>query len=108
MAGTGKRGDCKKPLIWGNTRYFGKYGFIPRKGAKPLKKINIRELEMHTGSTEKGKVIVVDLTKQGYDKLLGSGRPTKKYAITVDSASAGAIEKVAAAALVFLLLLKLF
>ena len=96
MAGTGKREDVKKPSIWGDTKYFGKYGFLPRKNAKPQKKINIKDLEVQTAGIEKGKVISIDLASQGYDKLLGSGKPSKKYMVTVDSASAGAIEKIAA------------
>ena len=28
MAGSGKRADSKKPSIWKDKRYFGKFGFI--------------------------------------------------------------------------------
>jgi len=34
MAGTGKRGDAKKPSIQKNKKYFGKYGFKSLKKRK--------------------------------------------------------------------------
>ena len=47
--------------------------------------------------SEAVNVYKVDLTKLGYDKLLGTGQVTKKLEITVKYASPKALEKVNAA-----------
>ena len=91
-AGTGKRGDVKKPSIWKNTKYFGKFGF-KKKNQIEILAINIRELEQMTIETTKE----LNLKELGYNKLLGTGTPTKAYKIKVEYASAKAIEKIKAA-----------
>ena len=48
-------------------------------------------------ATKKGKVVSVDLNKMGYDKLLGTGSTEKTYKLTVNSASAKAVEKIKSA-----------
>lgn len=70
--------------------HFGDYGFKrPQSVVKKVKAINVGQLEeMFPGKKE------IDLRKQGYSKLLGSGRIKTKIKIKVDSASSKAIEKI--------------
>ncbi|MBI2142064.1 uL15 family ribosomal protein [Candidatus Woesearchaeota archaeon] len=100
-AGTGKRADSKKPSIW-KLQYFGRKGFIPHaKNKEKTAAVNIADIEEHlpklikenTAKEENGKYSI-DLGKNGYNKLLGKGKVTKKMVIKVASASAGAIEAV--------------
>jgi large subunit ribosomal protein L15 len=67
---------------------------------KPLG-INVYEIDEHAdawvkaGDAKKeGDTIVVDLGALGFDKLLGSGRVTRKFRITVDSATEHAKGKI--------------
>lgn len=97
-AGQGKKAKQKKPRIWKNTKYLGKYGF-KRNVTKPeVKTINISDIEKGIGSKfdikPKKGVYVIDLKKLGYDKLLGSGQVNEKFKITANKASKGAIKKV--------------
>ena len=103
MAGTGKRGDVKKPSIATIKNYFGVHGFhsINR---KDYTTINLNTLvSLLPGfietkvATKKGDVYVIDLSKTKYTKLLGSGSISVALDISVSTASARAIEKVAAA-----------
>lgn len=103
MAGTGKRGDAKKPSIWGE-RYFGKFGFIKKNQKEKIVALNLvdieRKLDFWVGkklvSVENG-VFVVDSVKLGFNKVLGSGRLSKKLKISCPFFSAGAVEKIKAA-----------
>lgn len=57
---------------------------------------SIRDLDdlfARIGTTESGKKSI-DLTSNGYDKLLGGGSTDKPYTIKVERATASAIEKV--------------
>ncbi|PIN86484.1 50S ribosomal protein L15 [Candidatus Woesearchaeota archaeon CG10_big_fil_rev_8_21_14_0_10_44_13] len=99
MAGTGKRGDSRKPSIW-TTDYFGKKGF-KKKNKQALNPINIKTIEERIVSWAdekkaemKGGDYHVDLGKLGYNKLIGSGRLTKKIHIVVERATEGAIAAV--------------
>ncbi len=103
MAGTGKRGDAKKPSVQKNKKYFGKYGFksLKNKKSKQLKKINIEMLEEQLPkllkkkkAEKKGDIIFIDLKKLGYNKLLGSGKSKSKLEINVNYASKKAVEKI--------------
>lgn len=103
-AGTGKRGDQRKPCFWGGKPYFGKSGFVSKSRAPKIHAINIKTVEDVLPSWErkslvekKGDSYVIDLGRLGYNKLLGTGKCTKKLVITVDFASPGAVEKVKAA-----------
>src|SRR3989344_411779 len=91
MAGSGKRADQKKPSILKEygTAYFGKKGFASRSNKIKIKSINIGDLENRLLT-----LIKIDLSKLKYNKLLGSGKITKKFEINVDHASKGAIEKI--------------
>ncbi len=101
MAGTGKRADTKKPSISDNySTYFGKHGFH-KKNARIVKSVNISyfqqkidKLASQSLITEKGGVYTVDLSKLGFDKLLGAGNLSKKINFTAKYASPSAVEKV--------------
>ena len=97
-AGSGKRGDTKKPSIWGGN-YFGKHGFNSR--LKKLNIINFKEIEIKLPqfikrglAKENRGVFEIDLTKVGYDKVLSTGKITKKLNLKVKSFSKSAAEKI--------------
>jgi large subunit ribosomal protein L15 len=99
-AGSGKRGDAKKPVIWGS-KYFGKKGFISKKPGLNKKTINIKELEIKIPSWIKKGLIKqnkdiyeIDLNMLGYQKLLSTGKATKKLKIKVESFSPASEEKI--------------
>ncbi len=113
-AGSGKRGDQRKPSYWNNKvimragqkpgqDYFGKHGFYSVTRTL-VRAINVRALDVCLASliaekkaTKKGNAYAVDLGAIGFDKLLGSGRITKALHVTVRAASPRAVEKIAAA-----------
>ena len=45
-------------------------------------------------AVEKSNVFIIDLSKMGFNKLLSKGLVSKKFNITVDAATAKAIEKI--------------
>jgi len=85
--------------------YFGHHGFKrPQSVVAQNITINLSELELNLASLkkegfaeEKSGKTVVDLTKAGIDKLLGSGRISTPLEVIVDSASERAKEKLAKA-----------
>ncbi|MBD3354644.1 50S ribosomal protein L15 [Candidatus Woesearchaeota archaeon] len=104
MAGTGKKGDAKKPSIWKNQKYFGKHGFKKKGVSKPTKAVNLNYFEEKLEKLLAKKLIkkedgfyVIDIKDLGFNKVLGSGRLTKKYRITSPSFSKKAAEKIKAA-----------
>jgi large subunit ribosomal protein L15 len=104
MAGTGKRGDAKKPMIWKDTKYFGKYGFKKKNIIHKVKPVNLAYFEEKLEKLlakklieQKGDSYVIDVKKLGFNKVLGYGKPTKKFQITSPSFSKDAIEKIKAA-----------
>jgi large subunit ribosomal protein L15 len=86
MAGTGKRGDARKPSVLRN-RYFGKHGFTPKAYTRRIS-INVYELSAYGDK--------VNLKELGYDKLLGKGK-APKCEVTVAGATKKAIDKIEAA-----------
>lgn len=102
MAGSGKRADQKKISIlqeYGNA-YFGKIGFF-KHNKKLVKSVNTSYLEAHLQKLlsknlvkEENKKFIIDLKALGYNKLLGSGKVTKLFVITAESASKKAVERV--------------
>lgn len=86
-AGSGKRGDCKKPSYWADKNHFGMHGFKKKGQVVEYKCINIICLN-NLGKSD------INLADLGYNKLLGTGKPNKAYTITVDYASARAIAKI--------------
>ena len=99
MAGTGKRSDSKKPSIWNNTKYFGKFGF-KIKNTNVIKSINIDYIEENISKISNDIIkkengfFSVDLGKLGFNKLLSGGKVTNKYKIKVHYASKKAVEKI--------------
>lgn len=100
MAGTGKKADQKKPSVWKDEKYFGRHGFNS-KNTKNIKAINIFYIEEHfnsllsAGKIKKvGDVYSINLHDVKANKLLGSGKATRKYAIKCDYATASALEKI--------------
>jgi len=104
MAGTGKKGDAKKPSIWGNTKYFGKYGFKKHGIIKKVNAISLIYFEQKAEKlladksiTKEGDTYVIDANKLGFNKILGYAKLTKKFKITADSFSKEAADKIKAA-----------
>ncbi len=96
MAGSGKRADQIKPTILKKygPEYFGKHGFNrPQSKVKKLKIINLAFIEKNT--EKKGQDYTFDASN--FDKVLGTGKLTKKVKITSKSFSKSAIEKIQAA-----------
>ncbi len=100
-AGSGKKGDAKKPSIW-KGKYFGKLGFVS-KSRIVRNGINVSDIEANIGKFEKkgackkeGNKYVIDLRKAGYTKLLGAGNLGIVCDISVECASKKAVEKVEA------------
>ena len=101
MAGTGKRADAKKPSIWKNVKYFGKYGFRRNIRLKKINTINVSDIEKKLDFYVEKKLVekksdnyIIDLSKLGFQKLLGDGKATKKMKITAEFASSKAVEKI--------------
>jgi large subunit ribosomal protein L15 len=104
-AGSGKKAKCKMPARgqW-TIQGFGKSGF-KYKGSSIVKvPINLKIIEDRLDSLVAQKKVVledaffiVDLPKIGFNKLLSTGKVTKKMKINVPFASKSAVEKVVAA-----------
>lgn len=101
MAGTGKRADSKKPSIWKDEHYFGKFGFVSKTPKPKVNPVNISYIEQHIDKFLISNLIKkeqdsysVELEKLGYNKLLGDGRVSVKFKIKTPYASKSAIEKI--------------
>ena len=104
-AGSGKRGDAKKPTfraILG--RELGRFGFSNATSRIKINPVNIYYLENSfdqlkaKGYIKDNKgIFKIDLSKLGFNKLLATGKPSRSYEITVDFASVSAIEKIKSA-----------
>jgi large subunit ribosomal protein L15 len=93
MAGSGKRADQKKPSILKKygPKYFGKHGFNrPQSKVKKPKIINLNEIDKN--AEKKGTDYIFDASK--FDKVLGTGKLTKKIKITSKSFSKSALKKI--------------
>ncbi|MBN4049216.1 50S ribosomal protein L15 [archaeon AH-315-M20] len=98
-AGSGKRADTKKPSLW-KGKYFGKHGFKSKK-IKDIKPINIDYIDQNINkliskeqASKENEFFSINLEKLGFNKLLGTGKATNKYKITVLYASKKASEKI--------------
>jgi len=70
--------------------HFGRHGFKrPQGTTKEDVTINIGDLEERYPGKK-----AINLTEEGYDKLLGAGKIATKIKVTVNSASAKAVEKI--------------
>ncbi len=104
LAGTGRGADAKKPTIlttFGSS-YFGKKGFKSI-SKESLNLISLKYIEDHFEKlVEEGKIIkeksdfVMDTNALGYDKVLGTGKLTKKLKVVCREISESAKEKIEA------------
>ncbi len=103
--GRGKAGLQKHKYISTmkeDPNYFGPKGFSrPQSLVKEPKIINIYDIEMNMDefiemgiAKKEGSIYHVDLSKAGYDKLLGGGKARYQMKITIPSSSERAIVKV--------------
>ncbi len=103
QAGLGK--TKKIHMLKYDRDHYGRHGFKrPQCTVTANSTINVGELEESIerfvqmgAATKEGDGYAVDLTMVGIDKLLGTGSIGIKVDVTVDAASAQAIEKVEAA-----------
>lgn len=97
-AGSGKRGDAKKPSFWAEGRP-GKHGFKSRSTTKQnaitLEQVTV--LIDHKKIEKKGSSYDVNLTEMGYTKLLSTGSAKYPMNVTVAHATGKAVSKVEAA-----------
>src|SRR4030042_6148576 len=91
--GRGNAGLCKHKFMYMNKYmpgHFGVHGFKrPQNILKEDKIINVGEMEERFPGKK-----TINLTEEGYDKLLGAGQIKSKLKITVNSASEKAINKI--------------
>lgn len=103
-AGRGKKAHSNKPTNWqdkSNPKYFGKHGF---KHKGPLQNdtiIDIKTIEQQLPkwlaqkeATQQGVTFDINLEKLGYTKLLSTGKPTKKFKLTIKTATQNATQKI--------------
>ena len=82
--------------------HFGKHGFHPVRRAAATKWVNVGDLDgirqnlSREKDTSKGQVAKIDLSKMGFNKLLGGGKVTGAYKVVVASATETAKAKVKA------------
>ena len=70
--------------------HFGRHGFKrPQSIVKKDRTINVGDLEKEFSGKKE-----IDLTKEGFDKLLGGGKLNSKLKVKVEKASQSAIDKV--------------
>lgn len=102
IGGHGKAGLHKHKWSW-TVKYapdhFGRYGFkppvpSPAKAERWVNVLNLDDLSEKFSDEEKDGLKVIDLTKLGVEKLLGSGTVNGSYYVIVKQATKRAIEKV--------------
>ena len=95
LGGTGKKGDAKKPSFWKDVDYFGKNGFTSKSRVK-TNAVTLQYLDENAekiGKENKG-IYEINGKGLGFNKILGTGKATKKMNIICDSATKSAIEKI--------------
>ncbi len=109
--GKGKRGGSGNAGLhkhkWNYTlKYdrdrYGRHGFTRHSSSKDINTINVWALQnniktwLENGKAKKKKkgTVMVDLSKLGYDKLLGAGKISTKVEITIEKATEKAIAKI--------------
>lgn len=102
-AGSGKRGDAKKPSYWKIKKFVGKHGFTNPTPADVATisisqlNTNIEKLVVSGNAIRDGEVFKINLGDIGVEKLLGTGMPKFVYEIVVAKATDGAIKKIESA-----------
>ncbi len=101
-AGSGKRGDAKKPSYWKIKNFVGKHGFT-NPTSKTVVAISIEQLNKNVEkfvlagkALKSGETYKVNLVDVGASKLLGTGTPLFKFEIVAKAATPGAVKKVEA------------
>ena len=105
--GRGNAGSHKtKRIMYERSgRVWGSHGFKrPQTTVSANNAINLKTIEENVAiwvsegvAIKKGKTISINLKEMGYDKLLGTGSASQAYKLTVNAASAKAVEKTMAA-----------
>lgn len=98
-AGSGKKGDGKKPSYWKEVAekgFVGPSAEIPTMNVGHVSSVAAALVNLGKASVNAG-AYTIDLNALGIKRLLGSGIVSHKLVLTVDHASARAIEKVKAA-----------
>lgn len=90
-AGSGKRGDSKKPSLWKSGRKLGMNGFTSKSTSPKDVTMNVSDLVAYAIKTGKKDI---DLSEIKVTKLLGSGNVSQAINVTVKKASAKAIAKI--------------
>jgi len=105
-SGMGKRGQHKMSLLNSlGIKNLGSHGFVrPRQETFVERAINLRMIDANADkwiakkiAVEEKGMILVDVEKMGFDKVLGAGNLSRKMVITAPKFSAGAKEKIEAA-----------
>ncbi len=99
-AGSGKRGDAKKPSYWKIKNFVGKHGFtnatsrnVPVISISQLN-TNIEKLVVSGNAIKDGNSYKINLSDIGVEKLLGTGIPKFVFHIIVKQSTEGAIKKI--------------
>ncbi len=103
--GRGNAGLHKHRFMWllkNDRDHFGRHGFKRHRSIMDrTKAINLTTLQnilqtlIKEGAAKKrGEVIIIDLTKAGYDKLLSKGNVRHKLNIKVKKASSNSVAKI--------------
>jgi large subunit ribosomal protein L15 len=99
-AGSGKRGDAKKPSYWKIKNFVGKHGFT-NATTKDVSSISISQLNTNVdklvisgNAIKSGESYKINLSDIGITKLLGTGSPKFVFEIMVEAATVGAIKKI--------------
>ncbi|HLD40063.1 MAG TPA: uL15 family ribosomal protein [Candidatus Nanoarchaeia archaeon] len=103
-AGSGKRAGHMRMRYVKAGHILGKHGFTS-KNVSVVKAVNlsyftsdrVAKLVKQGKAHKEGNVYAIDLAALGYNKLLGTGTTPVKLKLTVESSSASAAEKIAAA-----------
>jgi len=102
LAGSGKRAahHVQRIIKRFGKGYLGKNGFTS-KSRSNVKGINLKDIELNLDKymeknliKKDGEIYSIDLSKLGYNKLLGSGQINNKYKITTKFVSKTAKEKI--------------
>jgi len=99
-AGSGKRGDAKKPSYWKLKDHEGSSGFThpnPNKeSVTSIARLNalVSEFVMKGVAKKDGSKVTVDLDVAGFDKVIATGVPAFEYDISVKKATPGAVKKI--------------
>lgn len=103
--GRGNAGLHKHRFIWllkNDRDHYGRHGFKRHHSiVNRVKAINLTTLQnilqtliKKQAAKKRGEIIIIDLTKAGYDKLLSKGEVRHKLNIKVKKASSNSIAKI--------------